>query len=230
MMFQTTRWSLILAAREDGADHRAVLDELCRAYRAPVHAFIRRTVKSPLEAEDLTQAFFLAFLEHRFDTVATRERGRFRVFLLSTVKHFLFNAHDYAARVKRGGRAYAASLDDLVTELDDSSESPEQAFERVWALTVLDRAVKHMRQEAIGAGKVKIFDRLQGFLIEMPEPSQYATIASELGMRPNSVAVTVHRLRERLKERVRAELLETVNRSKDLDSELRVLHNSLSGS
>jgi DNA-directed RNA polymerase specialized sigma24 family protein len=127
-MFQTTRWSLILAARDPAGDQRAALEQLCRAYRAPVYAFIRRVVSKADEAEDLTQAFFLTFLEQRFDAQAVRERGRFRVYLLATVKHFLANAHDYANRVKRGGRAQIISLDDVVLHGGDTNESAEHAF------------------------------------------------------------------------------------------------------
>jgi RNA polymerase sigma factor (sigma-70 family) len=229
-MFQTTRWSLILAARNVGADQRAALEQLCRAYRAPVHAFLRRVVSNRDEAEDLTQAFFLTFLEQRFDADAVRERGRFRVYLLATVKHFLANAHDYANAVKRGGRTQTVSLDDNAMDRADPSESPEHTFERVWALTVLERALEQMHREAMEDGKQAMFDRLREFLIEAPEPARYSALADELGMRSNTIAVTVHRLRERLRELVRAELMETVSDPQDVEVELRALRKSLAGS
>jgi RNA polymerase sigma-70 factor (ECF subfamily) len=228
-MFQTTRWSLVLAARDDTGDARAALEHLCRIYRNPVVVYVRRVVASPQDAEDLAQAFFLRFLEQRYHADADPARGKFRTFLLTALKRFLANAWDAERAVKRGGGAKPQALesDVLATLAVDAGAWPDREFERAFALAVLDNALKRLRAEAEDAGKGRLFDALHEFLIEPPEPARYAEVAAELGMRRNTVAVTVHRMRERLTELVRTELAETVSNPADVESEMRALRAAL---
>jgi len=225
--FDTTRWSVVLRARGEPADARAALEVLCRTYRPPVLAFVRSKGYAADVAEDLAQAFFTRFLERGWHSAADPGRGRFRSFLLTTLKRFLIDADVEAAALKRGGAYRFESLD-----LDDSigpgtSESPERVFERAWAHAVLDAAFARLRGEAERAGKLALFERLSEFLIEPPDDADYARVAAELNLRRNTLAVAVHRLRHRLRELVRAELMETTTDDAELEDELRLLRSSM---
>ena len=230
-LFPTTRWSLVTQARGENVDAREALEHLCRAYRQPVLAMVRRYNHSREEAEDLTQSFFTKFLEHGYHAVADPERGRFRTFLMTAIQRFLSNASAYAHAAKRDG-GNAVSLDPTISGLNLATpehESPERVFERAWARTVLDRAMERLRAEAAGAGKGELFAGLKEFLTEAPAADNYAVVAANLGMRPNTVAVAVHRLRTRLRELVRVELAETVASEEDADEEFRALRSVLEG-
>src|SRR5258706_15268132 len=167
-MFQTTQWSVILKTRAGEGEGRAALERLCNAYRNPVLAYLRRHSASREEAEDLTQGFFLEFIDGRLAASADPARGRFRTYLLAAVRHYLSNARAHAGALKRGGREQLVALadsDELETRADPN-ESPERTFERTWALTVLARAEARLRQEAAAAGKEELFLRLREFLLE----------------------------------------------------------------
>lgn len=227
-MFQTTRWSLLLRARGDEPQARAALEALCRTYRPPVLAYLARHGCTRDEAEDLTQAFFLKFLEHRYHATADPERGRFRTFLLTAVQRFVANVREHDRAAKRGGGVAAAPLDEGDLAAGDE-ETPEAAFDRAWARTLLGRALTRLRDEAAAAGKLALYQRLAPFLTEDPDPKDYERVAQDSGVRRNSIAVTVHRLRRRLKELVRMELADTVDSEKGLEAELQVLRGALGG-
>lgn len=224
--FQTTRWSLIVAARGASADARDALDLLCRCYRPAVISYLRRYGYARADADDVAQDFFARFVERRFQDVADPQRGRFRMFLRTALRHFVTSAHDHAHAARRRPADAGAAID---PDLVDSGESPEHAFERAWAMTVLGRALERLREEAAAAGKLALFERLSGFLVEAPEPRDYQRVATVLGLRPNTVAVATHRLRERLRELVRAELSDTVAGPEDLREELQALRAALEG-
>lgn len=230
-MFQTTRWSLIVAAREPGTDSRAALEDLCRIYRHPAAVYVRRHVASAEDAEDLTQAFFLKFLEARYHADADPGRGRFRSFLLTALKRFLANAHDAATTLKRGGAIALQPLDaEFAAALPDNPRTePDREFERAWAMTVLGQAMRRLQIENEAAGKAELFARVQEFLIEAPEPARYEEVATRLGMRRNTLAQTVKRMRERLSVLIRKELADTVDDPADIEREMRALHDALSG-
>ena len=227
--FNSTHWSIVLRARESTGDARAALDVLCRAYRAPVLAYIRgRGYKS--DADDLAQAFFARLLEDEFYAMADPSRGRFRAFLITALKRFLINADTHARTLKRGGGNRIDSIDQDggdCEHLISGDDGPERAFERSWALSLLDAALRRLRAEAEEAGKREMFDQLQEFLTESPDEADYARAAAALNLRRNTFAVAVHRLRHRLRELVREELLQTTAGRDDLDLELRVLRGTL---
>ena len=231
-LFGTTHWSVLIDTRSDGARARAALETLCRAYRRPVLVFLRRNGHPPDDAEDLVQAFFAHLVEQRAFANADRERGRFRNFLLGALKHFL--AHEAAAAnaQKRGGGRRLASLDDDDADLERflaDDDTPERSFDRAWALTVLDRALRRLTAEATQSGKQQMFAALREYVVESAERSDYAQAAERLGMRPNTVAVVVHRLRARLRELVEAELRETVADPAALAEEMGALRGALGG-
>jgi RNA polymerase sigma-70 factor (ECF subfamily) len=225
--FATTRWSLILDARQADTS-RDALEEICRAYRAPVLAYVRRHGYSQADAEDLTQDFFARFLERRWDAELDPLRGHFRAFLLLAIKRFLITAYEAAHAIKRGGGLVRLDAGDQLEGVEaPHAESPEQVFQREWALTVLDRSFSRLRNEAQHAGKEELFNQLSPYVAERPAAEEYHRIAEELGLRANTVAVAVHRMRARLRELVREELAETCSGRATIDAELHALRDTL---
>jgi RNA polymerase sigma factor (sigma-70 family) len=219
--FATTRWSLILDARRPDAVGKA-LEEICRAYRAPVLVYIRRHGYAMADAEDLTQEFFKRFLEGRWDADADPARGHFRGFLLVALKRFLITATEAANAQKRGGGAQHVS-DDFEQLPADDCDGPEQAFERAWAMTVLEQGMARLRAEVEAAGKGELFQQLSPYVGESPRADEYQRIAERLGLRPNTIAVAVHRLRTRLRELVQEELADLCDGPENVATELDAL-------
>ncbi len=232
--FATTRWSIVLLAGGGPDNARAALETLCRTYRLPVLAYVRRRGYPTEAAEDLAQSFFVDFLERSYYTNADPERGRFRAFLLTALKRFLIDSDRTAHRLKRGGDAQVQSLDSAARDDGDSpgliagGDTPDLAFERAWALTLLESAMRKLRAEATEAGKQTLFDTLSEFITERPDEADYARAASELNLRRNTLAVAVHRLRHRLRELVREEMAETTADPADMRLEQRDLRRALS--
>lgn len=224
--FQTTRWSLIEAARDDPESARSALEQLCRAYRPPALAFIRRSGYRGSDAEDLVQAFFVRFLERGWYADASPERGRFRWLLLTALQRFLIDQHAQSTARKRGnGRI--VNLGDAMDSIADSSESPEQAYTRAWLATVVSHAVARLQTEWELAGKREQFDRLAPLLVERPEASELQKLADECGLRSNTLAVQAHRMRRRLRQLVRLELMQTVANRESLEVELAELRGAI---
>jgi RNA polymerase sigma factor (sigma-70 family) len=227
--FATTRWSVILAASRSDPDAQAgALEQLCRTYWYPLYAYIRRRGYTPHDAEDLTQEFFSRLLSKEWLLGIEPYISRFRSFLLTALNRFLANEYDRTRAAKRGGGQRALSLDILQAEtryLQEPSthESPERIYERRWALTVLDRALSRLRDETETTGKSRLFQLLNPFLSQEPEDGQYASIAAELKISPGAVGVSVHRIRHRYRELVRAEIAETVAREEEIEAEMRHL-------
>jgi len=228
MAFATTRWSLILESRQDTDAARRALAELCRIYRAPVLAFVRSRGLPPDRAEDLTQEFFVYLLGERIHHSADPARGRFRSYLLGALRHFMSDTHLAAGAAKRGGGAVHMGLDGREAQPD--GEDPERAFERTWALTVLERAHASLRAELGASGRITLYDAVREFLFELPGADDYRQVATRLGMRQNTLAVAVHRMRERLRELIRLELFDTMAQGSDVDAELDILRQTLGGS
>lgn len=216
--FVTTRWSVVLAAAEKGggaADAGGALAELCRAYWFPLYAFIRRRGYSPHDAEDLTQAFFARFLEKNGLASVNPEKGRFRAFLLASLKHFLANEWDRSQTQKRGGGDPVLALDALTAEdryrLEPADAlSPERLYERQWALTLLAQVLGRLEAEHAAAGKGALFADMKGFLTGEGSPDSYSTIGGRHGLSEGAFKVTVHRLRKRYRELLREEIARTV--------------------
>lgn len=226
--FDTTRWSMVVSAGRNDDASRDALAYLCQTYRPPVLAYVRAHVREHQEAEDLTQAFFVYLLEHRLAARADRARGRFRAFLLTSLKHFLSSERERASAQRRGGRAQRlpAAVMELIPE---ASPGPEQAFEQEWARTVLREAVRRLKEEAHASDRAEMFTALRPYLAEGPVDGDYDTIADRLGMRRNTVAVAVHRLRARLQEIVREVIADTADGKAEVDEELRRMRGTLTG-
>jgi RNA polymerase sigma factor (sigma-70 family) len=226
--FATTRWSLVAAAKDPAA--RQALAELCGLYWYPVYAFVRRQGNSADDAGDLTQEFFARLIERAGIAAADPAKGRFRSYLLGACRHFLANERDRAATKKRGGDRIVESLNLTDAERRYAAEpaddhTPEQIFERRWALTLLDAVLTGLRAEYATAGQEMLFDRLKSSLTGDATP--YADLAAELGITEGAVKVAAHRLRRRYRDRLRAAIAETVASPDDVEEEIRDLFAAL---
>ena len=184
--FGTTRWSVVLAVRsEDPERAREALSELCRTYWYPLYALVRRRVHDADEAADLTQDFFVHLIEKGALRLADPTLGRFRSFLIASVKNFLANDHDRMAARKRGGGLKPVTFDGIEADrryLGDAHAGWEQerAFDRQWALTVLHQAFEHLRSEHSRAGKAREFEQLSPFLTGEGGDRPYREVAASL--------------------------------------------------
>ncbi|MCZ7641052.1 MAG: sigma-70 family RNA polymerase sigma factor [Verrucomicrobia bacterium] len=227
--FTTTHWSVVLAAgRGDSPAAQQALERLCRTYWYPLYAFVRRQGPGPEEAQDLTQEFFARFLAKDYLGLADPARGRFRTFLLTSLKHFLAEAHRHATRLKRGGGQSVVSWDGLTPEQRYLAEpqhetTAETLYEQRWALTLLETALARLGAELAAAGKERLFTELKGQLWGEPGTMSYAELAAGLGLSEGALKVTVHRLRQRFRELLREEVAQTVANPAEVDAELRHL-------
>ncbi len=228
-VFPMTQWTVILTAGGMASpESAAALERLCRAYWYPLYAFVRRSGYSPTDAEDLTQEFFARLLEHNWVAHADRHKGRFRSFLLLAMKRFLAKEWQKAKTLKRGGQVRFVPLEFDRAETRYSQEpanprTPEEVFEKHWAMTLLGTVLERLRGEYAGAGKGGLFEALEPCLIGRRESQPYATLAGRLGMSEAAVKMAVHRLRERYRECLQEEIGQTVASTADVDEELRHL-------
>ena len=204
------------------------LEKLCGTYWFPLYAFARRQGNSPEDAQDLTQDFFSRLLEKNYLAKADPDRGKFRTFLLKSLKNFLVNEWKRAGRLKRGGGLEFLSIDADAAEdryaAEASDESnPDAEFERRWAVTLIEQVLSALRQEFGAADKARLFEELKGFIWGNQITASYAEIALQVNLSEGSVKVAVHRLRQRFRELLRAEVAHTVARPEDIDVELRYL-------
>lgn len=225
----TTQWSQVLAAK-DGSDTeaRAALESLCKTYWQPLYAYIRAQGYGPDEASDLTQEFFAELLEKDFLADVDPEKGRFRSFLLASLRHFLSHERDRARALKRGGRASTLSFDVEAGEVGYAlgpvdAKTPADVFERRWAMTVLDRAVHRLGEESAAAGQRAQFEELKQYLTSAQPQAPYREAGEALGISEGAVATAVHRLRQRYGQCLRAEIAETVADPAEVDDELRYM-------
>ena len=233
--FSTTHWSVVLSAGEANSSQASeALEKLCRAYWPPLYSYIRGQGHSPEEAQDLTQAFFEKLLKKNFWARADPQKGRFRSFLLTALRHFLADERDRVRTAKRGGGLSFISFDEQSSEarfLEGLGQkvSSEQQFDRQWAATVLEQARTKLRQECVASGKSALYDRVS--LVDGRNESavSYAVIAQELGMTISAIKSAVSRLRARYGELVREEVAHTVSSPAEIPGELRYLLSVMSG-
>ena len=214
------------------SDH--ALEELCRTYWFPLYAYVRRRGYSKEDAEDLTQSFFARFLEKNYLAGLSAERGRFRAFLLVSLKHFLINEWDKSQRQKRGGGVTPLSLDwqtaDTQFQVATTSEpSPEKAFDREWALALLGKVICRLQAECEAEGRGQQFAELKIFLTAGKGEGSHAAAAKGLGLDEGTVRVTVHRLRKRYRQLLRAEISQTLSDPAQVDEEMRALFGAFAG-
>jgi RNA polymerase sigma factor (sigma-70 family) len=227
--FQTTLWTEVIEAGDPSTPTaQAALARLCQRYWIPVYAFIRKRGHSPESAEDLVQGFFARFMEKGYVTRADRERGRFRSFLMTSVEHFLHDAHDHDSRIKRGGGADLVSLDACLAEKEYSeglkeSMDPASAFEALWANTLLDQVFSRLAAEYRENGKSQLFDSLQPHLWGDSEATPYSGLAQRLGLSVVNVRVLGHRMRQRFRELLHDEIGQTVASAIEVEGEIQFL-------
>lgn len=233
--FVTTHWSVVLAAgRRSSPDSDQALESLCRTYWYPLYAFARRRGKSAEDAKDLTQEFFARLLEQEFLRDADRERGRFRAFLLTVFKRFLATEHSKQQTQKRGGGTTRLSIDfdsgeDKYRFEPADTWTAEKIYERRWALTLLDLVLVRLREEFVASGKQELFEHCEVYLTGSARGPGYAETAAALQMSDGAVRVAVHRLRQRYRELLKAEVAQTVDEPTEVDDELAYLRTAIEG-
>lgn len=236
--FATTHWTAVVAAgRRDTPEAARALEELCQTYWYPLYAYIRRQGRTREDAEDLTQGFFERFLDGNPFAGLSADRGRFRAFLLASLKHFLANEADRAACQKRGGGWQRLSLDwdeaeerwTSRTALPAGGDSPEAAYDRAWAEALLEQVLATLEGESIADGRSLLFQQARRFLMMGEAVSSYGDTARALGMDEGAVRVAVHRLRKRYRALLRQELGRTLADPTTVDDELRALRAALVG-
>ena len=225
---------MVLAA---GGDHaaagtRRALEELARSYWFPLYAFIRRQGRSAAQAEDLAQEFFARLLEKKYLADVDRSKGKFRSFLLASLKHFLANERDRSRALKRGGGAPLLALDALDAEARYALEpadtlTAERLFDRRWALAVLDQVMARLRRDYADSGRLALYAALKDCLARGTSALNYAQLADALGMTQWAVKVAAHRLRRRYRDLLRSEIAQTVDSPRQVEEEIAYLLNCL---
>jgi RNA polymerase sigma-70 factor (ECF subfamily) len=227
--FAATHWSVVLAAGHASPQQRAqALETLCRIYWQPLYTYIRRLGSDVPDAQDLTQGFFAHLLSGNCLQTVSPAKGKFRSFLLATLKNFLADERDRALAAKRGGGQILLGFDpnlgeDHFQQESSPDRSAECLFDRRWALTLLDLAFLKLEKEFALGGRAGQFAELSAFLGREGKAADYEAVAAKLGMKPGTVAVAVHRLRLRYRELIRAEIAHTVPDPADVDEEMRYL-------
>jgi RNA polymerase sigma factor (sigma-70 family) len=230
--FATTQWSIVVrAGQPDDSRAGESLAQLCRTYWLPIYAYVRRRARDASEAQDLTQEFFARVLEKNLIATAAPERGKFRRFLLVSLKHFLINEHERATAQKRGGDRQFLALDwedgerRMSLEPVDARDA-EALFERQWALTALECALTRLREESSAAGKGEQFAALSPYLTGDTDQG-YHEAATQLGITDGAARQIVSRLRKRYRELLRAEVAATLDADENVDEELERLFTAL---
>jgi RNA polymerase sigma factor (sigma-70 family) len=228
--FTTTHWTVLLSVRSDDTKlAREALGDLCRTYWKPVNLYILRTTRNKSDAEDLTQQFFARFLEKEHYKLAERERGKFRSFLLTAVKHFLINEHERMSARKRGGGQAQISLDEEIegedrprVEISDL-RTAEYIYEQSWAIALLAKVRDRLQADYARTGKGERFEALEKFLPGEENELTYAELSARFGIPEGTLKSDVHRLKNRYAELLREEIGRTVSTPNEVEEELRAL-------
>jgi RNA polymerase sigma-70 factor (ECF subfamily) len=217
---------VVAASDPQRKEARSALVSLCEGYWYPLYAYIRRRGYPADQAQDLTQEFFVRVLDGRYLDSARPEKGRFRAFILTSLKFFLADEADRHRAQKRGGgnvlSLEISSGEERYQRDPAHNETPERIFERRWALSVLDRVVEKLRNEFLHYGRLEHFERLKVFLLGQSD-APYAALAREMNTSEGALKVAIHRLRKRYRELFRQEIADTVVDPAEVESELRFL-------
>ena len=231
--FHTTRWTMVLACGDsDAAAAEQALADLFRTYWYPLYAYVRRCGYSEADAEDLVQSFCMHLQEKHALTKADPLRGRFRSFLLTSLKNFLSHERDRARAEKRGGKQQFVFLDAAEAHeryrLEPAhSLTPEAIFEARWAHALLEKTLTRLRADFAARGKERLFEGLQSFLSGDPKEMSYQAAASALGLPLSAIKTSVHRMRADYRSRLREEIGRTVSTADEIEDELRHLRKVL---
>lgn len=233
-LFPSTRWSVVLAAGRSQAEpeiSQAALAELCQTYWAPLYSFVRSRGYIMHDAQDLTQSFFAYLIERKIYARVDRQKGRFRSFLLASLKNFLADASDRERTLKRGGgKNFLPLHEEQIKEAESlfqnhrGASTEEQIFDRSWAEALVTAGLERLSADYRSEGKEKLFNELKIFLISGAEPlPAYAELAVRLGMTQSTLRSHVTRLRARYREALRAEVRRTVDTEAEVSEELHEL-------
>jgi RNA polymerase sigma-70 factor (ECF subfamily) len=230
--FRTTRWTHVRQAKADSPEGRRALAELCRAYYEPVTAFLQYELRDADAAREVTHDFFAHLLEGGAIKRAEEQRGRFRSYLLGAVKHFLSHQREASRRLKRGGGAQTISLNDTEaaeakTLPDASILSPDAAFDRQWALTVVARALAALRDECSAEGRSDFFELVKPWLTGEAVRGDQTVLAIQCGLNANALKVAIHRLKRRFRQLLKAEVAGTLDDPSQVEAEMRALFSAL---
>jgi len=231
--FASTQWSMVLAAR-DGSSEAAqgAMQTLCATYWRPLYRFVRRSGRSVEDAQDLTQSFFSRLLDKEYLRHVDPALGKFRAFLLAALRNFLTNEWRREQAVKRGGQAQFVSIEEMTRAEDyyaagaSATGTPEEIYERNWAVALLERATRRLEEEFAAAGKSHIFAQLKPYLEGDRDGVRYAQVAAALEWSEVTVRVSVHRMRGRFRDLLQQEVASTLTDPSDqsaIDQELRYL-------
>ncbi|TWT76267.1 Sigma-70 region 2 [Planctomycetes bacterium CA13] len=237
--FETTHWSLVLKAGHDSSpDSDDALARLCEVYWYPLYAYVRKRVGTVHDAQDLTQAFFARLIEKGFLHDVDKSCGKFRSFLLASIKHFIANEHKRDRAEKRGGGRQNLSLDFVPLDFEDAERryciepidtmTPELLYERRWALTLLDQVISRLEQEFEKSGKSVWFAALKPLLTAAPDAPSHREAANQLGSTEAAVKAAAHRLRRRCRTVLREEIAQTVTAPDQIEEEIQELFQSVS--
>ena len=227
----TNWWTVREAGRPELPQADAARTSLCRAYWYPIYSYVRGLGYRPEDAQDLTQEFFARLLKMNYLQAAAQEKGKFRSYLVMMLKRFLADQRDRAHRQKRGGGVPTISMDGGHTEFfcrhePADARTPDKIFDRLWAESLLQQALERLEQECVAAGKQTVFQELKAHVTCEAETTCAAT-ARKLGMTVSNLKVTVHRLRQRYRELLRAEIARTAATEAEVEAELRDLYAAL---
>lgn len=231
--FLQTRWTQVRKAQSDSAEGRQALFDLCAAYYEPVTTFLQRSLPDPDSAREMSHAFFARLLAGGAISHASEDRGRFRSYLLGALKHFVARQREAEGRLKRG-----AAMEHLSTDApldgrpppglpDPGQLSPDEAYDRQWALTVLRRAMERLRQECIEEGRDRFFDETKPWLTGEAGHGDQKELARRHGMNETALKVAIHRLRRRFRESLRSEVAATLEPPGSVEEELQALFAAL---
>jgi RNA polymerase sigma-70 factor (ECF subfamily) len=233
-IFATTHWSVVLAAREASTpEGAAALEKLCRTYWYPLYAYLRRRGFQEHDAQDLTQGFFAQLLNRQSFHNVTKDKGRLRSFLLTSINYFVGDQRDKATAQKRGGGCQVLSFDAQEAESRYQLEpvdarTPETIFAQRWAMALLDQVLARLSEEFAQAGKCQLFQAMQPFLVERGKEKVYAEAAQEMGMSEEAFKKAVQRMRRRYHQLFREEIAHTVATPEEVEDELRHFRSVLS--
>jgi RNA polymerase sigma-70 factor (ECF subfamily) len=231
--FQTTQWSLVVeAGQQIGKSENQLLGHLCERYWRPLYLFARRSGQSSEAAEDAVQGFFAQLLSSQSLKVADRTRGRFRSFLLTSFTNYLRNQHSQAMTLKRGGATRLFSLDVRDAEGEFVNQpclmgTPEEEFDRQWAISVLNSTLDAMRDRYAARGKLELFNALATYLGAESVPTMYEETAELVNRSPSAVKVAVHRLRREYRDALLETVAATLQHATEVDDELNILLTAL---
>jgi RNA polymerase sigma-70 factor (ECF subfamily) len=227
--FSTTQWSIVLEAGQDRSPGSAqALEALCKTYWPPLYAYSRREGLAPPDAQDVTQEFIGTLLRRNDLASVSPQKGRFRSFLLAALKNFLVSRRRTEQALKRGGQNTFVVLEigdaeklcqpELIDEL-----SPEKAFDRRWAMTVMACALDRLRSEHQSPRQARLFSALQPVLAGSGRMENQSVLADELGITPGALATAATRIRHRYRALIEDEVRRTLENPADLAEELSVL-------